>query len=102
MAQRFPKRRRLFIRIAFVLFVCGLTLIAIISPPAESKYLKDPTLVATKSPNLSALVPPNTGSSMRQRFYKIYYEAFPPKRGAYSFHGRAAPVRCSIHGLLNQ
>jgi hypothetical protein len=59
----------------------------------ESKYLKNPTLVATKSMDLPPTFAPKPPSSMRSRLYKIYHDVFPPKRGNYSFPGRAAPPR---------
>lgn len=87
--------------IALAVFVLTLMVISFL-PPAESKYLKDSTLVATRPMELPPALAQKPPSSMRTRLYKIYYDAFPPPRGKYRFPGRAAPARCSIQGLLNQ
>jgi len=101
MAHRFRSKHKIFIVVAFILVVLvSGALISFFSPPPESKFLNDPTLVATKLPE-PMLFAPNTRPSLRTRFYKVYYQVFPPKRN-FSFGPRAAPVRCSIHGLLNQ
>jgi hypothetical protein len=71
-------------------------------PPTESKYLKDATLVATTPMKLPPTFAPKPPSSIRHRLYKMYYDAFPPKRGKFTFRGRGGPSPCSIHGLLNQ
>jgi hypothetical protein len=102
MAQRFRSKHKIFIVVGFILLVSvSGALISFFFPPPESKFLNDPTLVATKLPE-PMLFAPNTRSSLRARFYKVYYQAFPPKRGNSSFPPRPAPVLCSIQGLLNQ
>jgi hypothetical protein len=84
--------------IVFLGLVIGMGLILFVSQDASS-YANDPTLVATKPTDL---VVPNTGSSVQRRLYETYYQFFPPRRGHFSFRGSPAPMRCSIHGLLNQ
>jgi hypothetical protein len=102
MAQRFHSKHKILIVVVFILLVLvSGALISFFSASAESKFLNDPTLVATTLPE-PMLLAPNTRSSLRTRFYKVYFQVFPPKRGNYSFRPRPAPVRCSIQGLLNQ
>jgi hypothetical protein len=101
MAQRFRKRRTVLIVLALAVFVLALMVISFL-PPAESKYLKDPTLVATKPRDFQPTFAPKPPSSIRTRLYKMYHEVFPPPRGKFTFRGRGGPSPCSIHGLMNQ
>ena len=98
MDRRFRKRLRLFIAIAFVALWTVIGLIAFLSPRAPD-YLNDPTLVATKPPDYSALFLPSNASALRKRFYRAYREVFPLQRGTFSFPA-SAPRLCSIDGLL--